>query len=496
MNKKLLHTIINKMTAGEKKHFKHFVSRYSSHKYSKYILLYTLIEKQTQYDEQKIETKLRAHGVKGKIYDHKRYLYKLLTRALCDYHFSDSAKRNVNNKLRLIEIFHSKGLIDECEQLIEKAFELSQKHELMYETLECIWWKKKIIVRKYYLDENKVKQVLELDQIWLDKVLNWKGYVDCYLKKNKTHVKGEANQKESILQFYESLMESDIFQNDYKTLTTRAEIMRENLYTYYYLYIKNDVKNFAQHAKKSFHLCQSVDFFGDKYFASRSYQNYIGVCITEKNYKRANEILDEFKRLDMKDVEDTHFFCTTYLKLLLILRQELFSEAEKLQNNIEKGIKKFNRQLGCEYKGMLRVLMIHLFLYGYQYKNASKWVNQLLNDKGMDNYQWLNRARLLNMLVHFELGNYDLLESIVNSNRRFYNKQQVHNQDVDFELMITDFFEDVIYRIDHIKPLDHSWKKLLEDLVEYPEKKLNKNQTHVQIRSFNWKQWVEQKING
>ena len=53
------------------------------------------------------------------------------------------------------------------------------------------------------------------------------------------------------------------------------------------------------------------------------------------------------------------------------------------------------------------------------------WLNKVLNDNEPTLRQDIfTYARLFNLVVHYELGNFDLLEYIVRSTQRFLNKRQ------------------------------------------------------------------------
>ena len=59
------------------------------------------------------------------------------------------------------------------------------------------------------------------------------------------------------------------------------------------------------------------------------------------------------------------------------------------------------------------------------YKNALKWVNKILNDNEQilrqDIYSF---AKLFNLILHYELNNYDLLDYITKSTLRFLKKSE------------------------------------------------------------------------
>ena len=67
----------------------------------------------------------------------------------------------------------------------------------------------------------------------------------------------------------------------------------------------------------------------------------------------------------------------------------------------------------------------YLYFGSGLYKNALKWVNKILNDNEQilrqDIYSF---AKLFNLILHYELNNYDLLDYITKSTLRFLKKSE------------------------------------------------------------------------
>lgn len=117
------------------------------------------------------------------------------------------------------------------------------------------------------------------------------------------------------------------------------------------------------------------------------------------------------------------------------------------------------------------------------------WLNKLLNDTEPTLRQDLfTYARLFNLVVHYELGNYDLLEYIVRSTHRFLSKRHRANAT-----------ETVL--IDHVKrlaratqpgarrELHRSLHERLSELMEDPLERLA-------LKYFDFMAWSTAKVEG
>ena len=97
----------------------------------------------------------------------------------------------------------------------------------------------------------------------------------------------------------------------------------------------------------------------------------------------------------------------------------------KLIDEIEIGISSFQNKLNKEQTILFYYRISYLYFGAGLHKDALKWVNKILNDNEQilrqDIYSF---ARLFNLILHYELNNYDLLDYIIKSTSRYLNKTE------------------------------------------------------------------------
>ena len=93
-------------------------------------------------------------------------------------------------------------------------------------------------------------------------------------------------------------------------------------------------------------------------------------------------------------------------------------------------------------------------------------------------------ARVLNLLIHYELNNYDQIEYINNSNLRFFTTR---NRMFKFELLFFSFLKNVISK-DEL--LENDLKKLKTDL----RTTIKDNQELKALQYFDYFSWIDCKI--
>jgi hypothetical protein len=105
-------------------------------------------------------------------------------------------------------------------------------------------------------------------------------------------------------------------------------------------------------------------------------------------------------------------------------RSGRFKEAVKLEEPIVQGMARLGDKLPKEFE---LEFYFHLSTVQFGAGNVNRalhWLNRVLNDPEPNLRQDIfTYARLFNLVVHYELGNYELLEYIVRSTQRFLSKR-------------------------------------------------------------------------
>ena len=123
-------------------------------------------------------------------------------------------------------------------------------------------------------------------------------------------------------------------------------------------------------------------------------------------------------------------FTSYYNAQLLIFEKEgEFQKGLKLIDEIESGISRFQYKLNKEQTILFYYRISYIYFGSGLHKEALKWVNKILNDNEQilrqDIYSF---ARIFNLILHYELNNYDLLDYIIKSTSRYLSKTEKNYQ--------------------------------------------------------------------
>ncbi|MFT6718928.1 MAG: tetratricopeptide (TPR) repeat protein [Sphingobacteriales bacterium] len=283
--------------------------------------------------------------------------------------------------------------------------------------------------------------------------------------------------------------------NEDAPLSIRAESVRyyvkgfcSNAYRDYATSLKNfekvkDLLDEHPHLRKD---------LGKRYL--RSLINIIMGYLNKKNFKKANELTAELETIQSKpgfntlDIQFMVFSAQYIAKLVLLIRTGEFEEGVKLIPQIAEEIES-DRKVNKEQKLIFYYIISYIYFGAERYKEALQWINKVLNDNEntlrQDIYSY---ARIFNLVIHYELGNYDLLEYIIKSTSRYLNKK-------DREYKIETLLIEYIKRFSKLSEGDQK-QTLYIELREELDEHFKESSERVILEYFDFKAWILAKIDG
>jgi tetratricopeptide (TPR) repeat protein len=216
--------------------------------------------------------------------------------------------------------------------------------------------------------------------------------------------------------------------------------------------------------------------------------------IDGKDFVQAQALIDDLRGLEgtkgfnSTDITVRIFTITYNLELALFHAMGEFQKSVELIPKIEALEEQFGDKVSKEQEILLTYNKAHSYFGVGDYKKALYYINLVLNDNEQNLRQDIySFARLFNLVLHFELENFDFLEYIIKSTNRYFSKQER-----DFEV------ETVC--IKHIRKLS----KILSQneriavflaMKEELDLLLQDHNEKVVLEYFNITAWVESKIN-
>ncbi len=490
-----LFKLVKSLTKSEKRFFKLSSSLQSGEK--NYLKIFDYIEKQASYDESALKKEFEGETFIKHLPSEKNHLYKLILKSLRSYYSEQSISSTLTQEIKNVEILYNKALYKECEKFVGRAKEVAKKHEKFYYWFELISWEKKLLESAYESGEfgHDLDDLVEEEEMVIAKLRNLAEYTVIYSKINLIFRSGGFTRNEKERKVVEGIADYHLIKGKNTALSTKAASIC--------YYIKGlcaaTNRNYADSFQFFNRTREILDNNPDiKLDAGQRYVNtlfHLLRChIDLGEYDKSKELIADIRALQSKkgfnSVDITvRIIANTYNQELILLHSlgqfeksvELIPEIEALEATYEG---KFSKEM--------EVILTYNKAYSYfgigDYKKALQYLNEVLND----NEQNLRRdiysfARLFNIVIHYELENYDFLEYVVKSTNRYLSKQE---RDYQIENVCIKHIRKLSKTIDGVNRLE-----IFEKMEEEISQLLQDHNERVVLEYFNISAWVKSKLN-
>ncbi len=428
-----LFQLIKSLSKSEKRYFKLSSSLQSGEK--NYMKLFDEIESQGEYDEAEIKKKFAKENFINHLPSEKNHLYNLILKSLRGFYSDKSAAAILQEQLRNIELLFNKALYKECSKIIKKSKKIAYDNEKFYFLLDLIDWEKTLIEEEYLrgnFDKDLNKLVKEESEC-VEKLRNLAEYQMLYSKINYVFRKGGYARNDEEQAIVDEIANYHLIIGKNTALSTKAAT------ACYYIKglcasTERNIDDSYVNFKKVIKIMEENPLIM-KELPKRYVKAINNLMFAYMDYGRWDEcfaMIDKLKNLKDKpgfeslDVQLKLFTFPHNAELLACINRADFGKAQnKVIPAILSGIEFYDGKINNE-EVMLFYYNISRAYFGVEdYKSALKYINLVLNDSesGLreDVYAF---ARLVNLVIHYELGNYDLLDYTIKSTKRFVTKSQ------------------------------------------------------------------------
>jgi tetratricopeptide (TPR) repeat protein len=489
-----LFKLVKSLTKSEKRFFKLSSSLQSGEK--NYLKIFDYIEKQTEYDEAALKREFEGETFIKHLPSEKNHLYKLILKSLRSYYSEQSISSTLTQEIKNVEILYNKALYKECEKFVARAKEIAKRHEKFYYWFELISWEKKLLESAYESGEFSIDldKLVEEEEMVIAKLRNLAEYTVIYSKINLIFRSGGFTRNEKERKVVEDIADYHLIKGKNTAISTKAASIC--------YYIKGLCAATNRNYEDSFQFFnrtrEILDHNPDiKLDAGQRYVNtlfHLLRCHTDLGeFEQAKTLIKEIRDLQgkkaFKSVDITvRIVANTYNQELVLLHAlgdfdasvALIPKIEELERTYEG---KFSKEM--------EVLLTYNKAYSYfgvgDYKKALHYLNDVLND----NEQNLRRdiysfSRLFNLVIHYELENYDYLEYVIKSTNRYLSKQ---DRDYQIENVCIRHIRKLAKTIDNVSRLD-----ILEKMDEEVNELLKDHHERVVLEYFDISAWIQSKL--
>lgn len=481
-----LFDLIKSLSKAEKAAFKIYV-RGNRVQHTMYFKLFNLVEKGKVYDEKKIILTLKINPLRFP--ETKHYLYNLLLKILNDFHSNDSVKYRLRNALNIINILLQKGLYVQCQKQITKAVAIAKKFELNFFLIELIECQLDVFSATQYVRVEKNKIEEQSQQI--EKLLRLLKIENDYRTVTKI-----AYLRAYKLGGFRSKDESEIITQLHNR--SKSCLPFDTMLTYYsFLYrYYSDMRHYKKCVdvmKKALLLIEAnphqIPERPLSYVAAIS-----NIIISLFHLKKFAEIPAYIKKLSEAKAP------TIAVNNFILTKVISFEIQYYIQTgNVKSGMPALDKLEDLIVKKKTQSLQTELLLYfdsvivciqAVDYKRANYFLRKIF----YGNYSGIRVdvfcfAKVLALIVNFELKDHDHLAYSVKSVYRYLSKNKRLYK---FESIILNFIQKKILKIVDEKKLKEAFKNLRTELL-----KLNNDPFEKEVfEHFDFISWLDSKIEN
>jgi tetratricopeptide (TPR) repeat protein len=431
-----LHDLIKSLTKSEKRFFKLHSALQAGDK--NYLRIFDAIDKQKVYDEDALKRQFAKEVFVKHLPSEKNHLYKLILKALRAYHAESSISGILKQEIKNIEILYQKALYVECNKLLHRAKRIAKDHERFYYWFELLSWEKMLLEEAYESGEftKDLDALIEEERQVIEKLRNLAAYHILYSKINYVFRSGGYVRTDEEHAMVEEISEHPLIKGKNTALSKRAATIC--YYTQGFCYwAKRDWKTSLEKFLRAQQIMDENPLImadlPKRYIRTLHY--IINGQIELRDLKKARSNIDLMRNLPGREGFtglniETQIFVASYLSELRLLdRAGEFDRAVELVDDVIAGIEHAGSRLHKEYELEFYFALACVHFGAGQMNKSLFWLNKVLNDNEPTLRQDIfTYARLFNLVVHYELGNFDLLEYIVRSTQRFLSKRQRAHQ--------------------------------------------------------------------
>ena len=429
-SKDALFLLVKSLNSNEKRQLKLLVKRNANTEDVNTLHIFDALDKMADYDEVLLLKKVKSVK-KQQLSNTKALLYKQIMAALRSLRDDNNVQAIMQEMLTQASILFNKALYMQALKQIEKCKEIAREYHQYSYLQQALFFEKKIeglyitrsIQNKAELltaESNVVNSILSNVNLLSNLALQLYG---LYIKSGHAR-----NEKEitSVRLFFES--------NLPKTPFTKSSFYEE-VYLYqcyaWYSFIRLDFLTFYRYCQKWVDLFtqypQMMNTETTMYI--KGVHNLMSAHFDLLNFEKLGAVIKSFKKFAqskiVQDNDNNRVSAYVYLYTAVI-------NLHFLEGDFRKGIKMvpFLEEMLVQHEKYLDRHRIMVFYYKIaclyfgsgDYGRAVDYLNRIINQKDDLRTDLQCYSRLLHLIAHFELGNYDLIEYLIKSVYRYMAK--------------------------------------------------------------------------
>ncbi|MBL7948818.1 MAG: hypothetical protein KBA16_03985 [Bacteroidia bacterium] len=477
------------------KHEKGYIRTYAFGKRQddpKFMRLFTAIERLREYDETAL---LKSETYIRQLPRMKMYLYERILDALDNYYSVRNAQLEVRKVLNRITILFEKGLYDACIRQLPKAKELASRYEFFGQWMEAISWERTLMLEKQ-LVENFAKVEAE-ERLVITRLEELAACNVVYDQINKLYSESIWIRSEADHRKYKTALNAPVMRRPDAGMGVLARVLRYKARAKYYSAL-DERKRYLEVSRRAVELFDSDPAFTNQHLLAyiKALNNLIATLGENDRFQEFDRALEKLRSIPDRFPAGNSEKMRSMIRMRVLLREfyqnlylREYDKAGELTETIEERLQKDRHLISAVHAVIFQYALSYIHFINGDYRKSLRWINAILNLKPLPvNRLFQGYARVLGIILHFELGDVDMLQSLVPSALRFFDKRP----DV---YPLERMFIHQLWRKVVRTSSDMERKKRLQELGSMIRKSYNPNDNRI-MEYFDFLSWIDSRVRN
>jgi hypothetical protein len=458
-----------------------------------YIKLFDAVEKMGDYDEKKIRKMFEGEDFLRRLPAVKNYLQGQILKSLRVINAGNTVDSQLREMMEDVSVLYDKRLYKQCAKVLDRAKELAKANELTLPQLEINVWQEKVLLELLPIEkfERMLEGSLDEEMATVDAQKNAILYRHLYNKMVLINRKIKEARNQEELEQFRSIIKHPLLGSISKAISFEAK-----QYFYHIHLIYNHAKGdnaacFALASQQMKLIEQYPHKIREtpKLYLSALY-NVLLCQIHLHKYDHFNDTLDKLRSFPVKstNIEVSRFVNSYIFEMVMYLDSGEFDKSVSIREPVMEGLQKYHDKINS----IEEITLLYNLFYSYfgtaEFTKALGIINKLLNEYQKElRYDIQSAVRILNLILHFELGNTRLLEYNAISTYRFlYKSKRLYKM----ENIVLQFIRKKMPRIHTAKQQLQAFIELRQDFMEIA----NDEYESKAFEYFDYISWLDSKI--
>lgn len=447
----LLYKLVKSLTKAEKAYFKKYASRHVIGELNKYTLLFDAIAgSMNGYDENDIKKKFRNEKFVKNFPVIKNYLANMILKSLNSFYADSTPDNEIKNDIRYIKILYKKALFEQCRRIVESSLKKARKTDNFPVMLELLSWKKNLINESVYEGNQltNIENAYSEEQDVIRKIKNLSDYRMLSYRARSVSTGSNPYLKEAgIKDELYKILSNPLLQSEDKALSYSARIIYHHVLAVVYECLEKNLEAFESRKQLLLIMEENPETMkGNISNYIVSIYNLMGTCFALNRYNELENYIKKLRtiKINCNDTisENDHLFIfigTMIFELKMLIKKGEFSLITQNISEMEKGLKHYEKDIVKEDRLYIFYMLAYSYFGSRKYDETLIWINRIFNQTEVNkDSKLLIPSMILNIVTHYELDNYELLDYLIKSAYRYFRKNSPDSYDMK---IILEFFK-------------------------------------------------------